>query len=168
MRRRMLSVHRLVTALDQLDRMIAWADDVEEGVNAKEAGVLDQGMPLSEIGLSESDNPCTPLARAEVKRSVKCCSCCTFWHVVRAAPFLLLTNVEMRTCFSHSFLLGLTQFTPVSKFRGRSRNIFDDRCAMGLSEFCVGQTRHSLCSAPFGIDSLLPRSIPPRPHGKLQ
>ncbi|CAM9861406.1 unnamed protein product [Ectocarpus sp. 4 AP-2014] len=52
--RRLLSLHRLVTSLDQLDRMIAWADDVEEGVNAKEAGVLGPGMPMSEIGLSES------------------------------------------------------------------------------------------------------------------
>ncbi|CBN74872.1 expressed unknown protein [Ectocarpus siliculosus] len=50
--RRLLSLHRLVTSLDQLDRMIAWADDVEEGVNAKEAGVLGPGMPMSEIGLT--------------------------------------------------------------------------------------------------------------------
>ncbi|CAB1100029.1 unnamed protein product [Ectocarpus sp. CCAP 1310/34] len=48
--RRLLSLHRLVASLDQLDRMIAWVDDVEEDVNAKQAGVLGPGMPMSVIG----------------------------------------------------------------------------------------------------------------------
>ncbi|CAB1113386.1 unnamed protein product [Ectocarpus sp. CCAP 1310/34] len=79
--------------------MIAWADDVEEGVNAQQAGVLGPGLPMSEIGLSESANPCTLLARAEVKRLV---SCCMFLTRVRAA-FKVLKNVMMRRCFFDTY-----------------------------------------------------------------
>lgn len=122
MRRRLLSLHRLVTSLDQLDRMIAWADDVEDGVNAKEAGVLGPGMPMSEIGLSESANPCTLLARAEVKRFV---SCCIFLTRVRAA-FKVLKNAMMRRCFFYSCIGVWAQFTPFTRVVEESRNTVCD------------------------------------------
>ncbi|CAN0158677.1 unnamed protein product [Scytosiphon promiscuus] len=51
--RRMLSLHKLIYSLDQLDRMVAWADDAADNVNAKEAGALGLGLPMSEIGLSK-------------------------------------------------------------------------------------------------------------------
>lgn len=50
----MLSLHKLDASLTQLDEMIAWADNAEDGVNAKEAGKLGPGLPMNEIGLSES------------------------------------------------------------------------------------------------------------------
>lgn len=49
----MLSLHKLIASLDQLDRMVAWAGKAADNVNAKEAGALGPGLPLSEIGLSE-------------------------------------------------------------------------------------------------------------------
>lgn len=52
--RRVLSLHKLDASLTQLDEMIAWADNAEDGVNAKEAGKLGPGLPMGEIGLSES------------------------------------------------------------------------------------------------------------------
>lgn len=52
-RRKMLSLHKLDASLTQLDRMIAWADNAADDANAKDAGALGNGLPMSEIGLSE-------------------------------------------------------------------------------------------------------------------
>lgn len=49
----MLSLHKLDECLTQLDRMIAWADTAADDANAKEAGALGPGLPMSHIGLSE-------------------------------------------------------------------------------------------------------------------